>query len=157
MEQIIPSIGNADGFPGGGVPAPTPTNPSAFPFWFKFTVTHTELQAAALQNDIEVYSLPAACVIHGAQLKNTIQFVGTGITDYKTSIGIVGNLESLLPLEDVDIVPANDEYREQLNLNSYNKGAVTSIRINAESVGANLDQSTAGELCVWLQVSKAAL
>jgi hypothetical protein len=138
---------------GGG----TPTNPTVVPTWMRFTFTHLDLQAAALTNDFEIYSAPARVQISGCILKHTIQFAGVGITDYKVSVGLTGDLARYLSLFDVDTAVANTKptgYAEGYFGDQLEFGAVTSIRVAGVSVGANLDQSTAGAGTLWLLISR---
>lgn len=139
---------------GVGIPVPAPDDLGAVPYWFKFPITHTDLQAAALVNNIELYSMPAGGLIHGAKLKQSVTFAGVGITSYDISIGFAGELEALLPLYPVDVAPANDVFAIAHNFDSRNHGAAVSVRVNAISVGADLDQSTAGTADIWLCVSE---
>lgn len=138
---------------GGG----TPTNPTTVPTWMKFSFTHTDFQAASLSNNIEIYSAPARVNILGCILKHSTQFAGTGITDYKLSVGLTGDLARYLSLFDVDTAPADTKptgYAEGYVGDQLGFGAVTSIRIAATAAGANLDQSTAGAGNLWLLVSR---
>lgn len=138
---------------GGG----TPTNPTNVPTWMRFTFTHLQLQAAALTNSFEIYSAPTRVNISGAILKHTIQFAGTGITDYKVSVGLVGDLARYLSLFDVDTAPSNTKpagYAEGYVDDQLQFGAVTSIRVAGVSVGANLNQSTAGAGTLWLRIAR---
>jgi len=138
---------------GGG----TPTSPTTVPTWMKFTFTHLDLQAAALTNDFEIYSAPARVNISGAVLKHTVQFAGTGITDYKVSLGLTGDLARYLSLFDVDTAPSDTKpagYAEGAVKDQLEFGAVTSIRVAAIATGANLDQSTAGEATLWLEIAR---
>lgn len=138
----------------GGIPIPLPDALEAVPYWFKFSITHTQLQAAALLNNIELYSMPAGGLIHGAKLKQSIAFAGAGITSYDISLGFAGELEALLPLYPVDVAPANDVFAIAQTFDSRNHGAAVSVKVSAVSVGANLDQSTAGAADIWLLVSE---
>lgn len=141
------------GKPAGG----TPSNPTAIPTWMRFTFTHLNLQAAALTNDFEIYSAPTRVHIAGAVLKHTAQFLGTGITDYKVSVGLVGDLARYMALFDVDTAPSDTKpagYAEGDFSDHYDFGAVTSVRVAAQSAGANLDQSTAGTGTLWLLISR---
>jgi hypothetical protein len=137
---------------GGG----TPTNPTVVPTWMRFTFTHLDLQAAALTNDFEIYSAPVRVNLLGCIVKHTTQFAGVGITDYKITVGLAGDLARYLGSFDVDTVPADTKpvgYAEGYFGDQLQFGAVTSIRVGGTSVGANLDQSTAGEATLWLLVS----
>ena len=137
-----------------GPPIPLPGDLGKYPYWFKFSITHIDLQAAALGNDIELYSMPAGGLIHGAKLKQSIAFAGAGITAYDLSIGFAAGLESIMPLYDVTAAPANDVFAIAQDFDSRNHGAAVSVKVAAVSVGANLDQSTAGAADLWLLVSE---
>lgn len=121
--------------------------------WKKYTVTHTQLQAAALTNDIELLSLPAYGVIEALLLKHSIQFAGSGITAYAVGVGITGDLERYAGPFNV-LQAVGNAAHEVSNVKAIESvTGATSIRLSAESVGANLDQSTAGSLDIWLRVS----
>jgi hypothetical protein len=124
----------------------------------RFTFTHLDLQAAALSSDFEIYSAPARVNIAGAILKHTIQFAGVGITDYKCTVGLVGDLARYLAPHDMDIAPSNTKpggYGEMyLAGDQLQFGAATSVRVAGFSTGANLDQSTAGAATLWLLISR---
>lgn len=123
--------------------------------WTKYTATHTALQAAAMANDIELLSLPAGGIIHGVKIKHSVLFAGTGITDYKVSVGIVGTLAKYASAFDVDTAVSNTNFQLSTTIGSENHGAATSIRLAATTTGANLDQSTGGSVDVWVLTSVA--
>lgn len=138
------------GFPANGGPG------TAVPAWTKFSVTHTQLQAAALTNSITLFSLEAGGVIHGVKLKHSVVFDGPGITDYFLSLGIAGATADLLNEYDVENTPvANDNFALSSVLDTYNHGATTAILLTARSVGANLDASTSGAAEIWVLLSRA--
>jgi len=121
------------------------------PRWKKFTVTHEDLQAAALTNDIELFILPAGGIIQGVMMKHSEAFAGTGITDYDISVGIVGTLAKYAAAFDVDQAIGDTVFSLTTTAGAETFAAAgTSIRVAATSVGANLDQSTAGSLDIWV-------
>lgn len=124
--------------------------PVTTPSVTKYTVSHTALQAAATSNDIALFSLPAGGVIQEVKIKHSVIFAGTGITDYKLSVGIVGNLTKYASAFDVDTAVSGTNFQLSGTLGSENHGAATSIRLAATSAGANLDQSTGGTVDVWV-------
>lgn len=120
--------------------------------WEKISFVHTQFQAAALQNDIQAFSLLAKQVIHGLILVPTIQFAGAGITDYKISVGLAADFERYMLKFDVDTVVAGTNLRNAGPLlEARDVGAAVSVRVAAFSTGANLNASTAGafDLYVW--------
>jgi len=134
----------------------TPTNPIAVPTWFKFTLSHTQLQAAALTNSITLYALPAGCIIHGVKLKHSVTFDGPAITEYHLALGFAGEIEALLIEYDVESTAvANDNFAIAQTFDSRNHAAATNVLVSARAVGANLNTSTQGTAEIWLLVSKA--
>ena len=126
----------------------THTGGSTGPAWTKYTKTHLDFQTAALTNNIELFSLPAYGVIQGVIISHSTAFVGTGITAYTISIGIASILAKYASAFDVFQATGNSVKQASDALDLENKAMATSIRIAATSVGANLDQSTAGSVDV---------
>lgn len=136
--------------------AGTPSNPSASPTWFKFTLSHTQLQAAALTNSITLYALPAGCIIHGAKLKHSVTFDGPAITEYHLSLGFAGETQALLIEYDVEsIAVGSNNFAISQTFDSRDHNDVVNVLVTGRSVGANLNTSTQGTAEVWLLVSKA--
>jgi len=124
------------------------TNASIFS---KFTFTHTQLQAASLTNDIEIFSLATQEMITAVVMKHSVAFVGTGITAYDVSVGIASDTDKISGPFDV-IQSIGDTIFLATSLNNIESfGGATSIRLAAVAVGANLDQSTAGSVDIWIQ------
>lgn len=121
--------------------------------WTKYTVSHTTLQAAALTNDAELFSLAAQGVIEKVIVKHTTAFAGTGITAYSISVGVTGELDKYAIDFDVFQAVADTTFDTNNSLGMENFGSATSIRIAAESTGANLDQSTAGSVDIYVLAS----
>lgn len=132
---------------------PPSTSIPNYPVWIKISKSHTDFQTAGLTNDIEIYSMPAGCVIHGVNIKSTVQFAGTLITSYTLSVGIAGNLDKYASAFSV-LTPVSDT-NFQLSQNFFleNFGSSTSIRAQAISVGGLLNDSTQGEVDFYLLLS----
>lgn len=133
---------------GGGTPAaPTPI-PTWFPCMaFDFTMF---TPFAAMAGDVQIYSLPQKAIIHGAVIKTSTAFSGPGITAVTLSVGIVGNLAKILSPYDAFAAVANTNFGTADLLDLENFGAATSIRLAAQSAGANLSVLTAGAGCLYL-------
>jgi len=132
----------------------TPVNPPHSPTWFKFSVTHLDFQIGALTNDIELYSMPAESVLHGAILKPSTTFLGGAISSYKLSLGLTGDLQRYMNLADVFTGPvAGDYFYDSSFMEARSFTVATSIRIAAQSIGANLSASTQGAADIWLLIS----
>lgn len=122
---------------------------SSFPTWVKITKTYTDLSAAALTNNIEVYSLPAGTVIHAVKVKHSTLFSGAGITDYKVSVGIAADLTRFAGAFDVDTAVSGTNFNLSQVLSLESDTGATSLRLAATSVGANLSAATQGSVTVW--------
>lgn len=118
--------------------------------WERFTVAHTALQTAGLTNDIELDTLDAKEILTGAYIKHTTAFAGTGITAYTLSIGITSDLDKYMPAFDVFQATGDTVFNAESLMDSEDFASTTSIRLAATSVGANLDQSSAGAVEVYL-------
>jgi hypothetical protein len=142
-----------------GRPGPTggtPTNPTTVPTWFPcFDFTFADFTGfAALVGDIEIYSLPARCTIEGSAIHTSVPFAGPGITAVNFSAGLVGNLAKYLSPYDAFAASSDTRIGATNLLFPENLGAATSVRLAAQSVGANLSVLTAGVGCLWLKVAK---
>lgn len=142
---------------GGGGTSPVIGTLGAFPQWFKVQITHTQLQAAALTNNIELYSLPLGGVIHAVHLKQSTAFAGTSITAYNVSVGLTSFAERYASLYNVFAAVAATTKQISNVVDSPDNGSATSIKLFAVSVGANLNASTAGVLEVGLLLSLCTL
>lgn len=142
------------GFASGG--GGTPAAPSSVPTWFPcFAFTFANFTGfAALTGDVQIYSLPDGCEISGAVIKTSQAFAGPGITSVLLSLGLVGDLARYVsPIEGVS-APAGNYFGSGGQLQIENFAAATSIRLAAQSTGANLSVLTAGAGCVYLKVAK---
>ena len=118
--------------------------------WTKYTVEHTALQTASLANDVELFSLAANEIIKGVVIKHSTAFAGTGITNYTLSVGVSGDLSKYQPPFDVDQAVADTAFDLTSTFDVESFASSTSVRLSAISVGANLDQSSAGSVDVWV-------
>lgn len=137
----------------GGTSA-TALSAATLPTWTKYNVVHTALQAAAVTNDIELFSLPAKTLIHKVVIKPSIAFAGT--TTYTLSVGIVASLQKYIAVYDVKLAVAATTFgiaAVTVNGTLESFGGATSIRLSAVSTVQNLDQSSAGAVDVYVQTS----
>lgn len=136
------------------------TPASSYPTWSSaISKSHTDLQTANTDNNIEIYSLPAKGVVHGVVMKTTTAFAGTGILTYTLQVGITGNTSKYISSAyDAMAAVSNTNFAVSDNGMSTplprpeNFGAATSVRLRAVSAGANLDQSTAGAVDIYLLI-----
>lgn len=126
-------------------------------YWYgPITKDYSDFAAAALTNDIEIYSLPAGYEIAGAFIKHSTAFSGDAITAYTISIGILGTLNKYQAAFDVFQAVGATVF----DITKLTSGTVEnwleaiSIRAAATATGANLDQATAGEVDIYLCLAK---
>lgn len=128
------------------------------PTWIKVGVgiTATALAAAALTNSITLFSLIPGGVIHAVKIKHSTAFGGGLIAAYTVSVGIAGTLAKYAPAFDVFQAPGATVMENSFIGGSENQATAVNILLSAFSVGANLDQATAGVVDIWALLSKAA-
>jgi hypothetical protein len=120
----------------------------------KYTITHSDLQTAALTNNAILLTLPIQSIVETVMMKTTTAFAGTGITDYQLSIGITGNQTKYMPNFDCDAAVSGSNYSlTSVATGGDNFNATEAIRVYATATGANLDQSTAGSIDIWVKVA----
>lgn len=123
--------------------------------WSKYTVTYSDLSAAALTNSISLFTLPAGGIIHAVKIKHSTAFAGTSITAYNVSVGITGTLAKYASAFNVLQAVANDTFQLSSGLFSENNVATTDVKVTATSVGANLSAATQGSVDIWVLTSTA--
>ena len=128
---------------------------SSIPQWTKYTVVYTDLSTAATTNNITLFTLPAAGIIHGVKIKHSTSFTGGSISAYTVSVGITGNLTKYASAFDVFQAAASNTFQLTNVLNSEDHASTTAIKIAATSTGANLNAATAGSVDVWVLASQA--
>ena len=129
--------------------------PNSVPRWRKYTKGFGDLAKNATSNDIELVELPAAAVIHAVKIKHSAAFTGGIISAYTLSVGIAGVLAKYAPAFDVFQAPGNAVQQLTEIAGTENHAAVTSLRLAAVCVGADLDAATAGAVDVWVLWSLA--
>lgn len=114
------------------------------------TVDYTEIQTAALTNNILGETLLAGYEISAVWLRVKTAFVGTGITSLDVTFGKSGD-------ESRYVFPLNClATGKKRGSNTQIESEVSSTSLNAyfTAVGANLDQLTAGELEIYVETKK---
>lgn len=120
--------------------------------WTKYTISHIALQAAALTNNAAVLTLPIKGIVTGILIKTTTAFSGGGITDYDLTVGITGNESKHLPTYDALAAVAGGNYDiSSVAVGGADLNATEDIKVFATSAGANLDQSAAGSVDIYVK------
>jgi len=124
--------------------------------WIKITKTFADFSAAATNNDIEIYSLPARAMIQSAIIKHTASFTGGAIATYTLSLGLVADFTRYIDPFDVFQAAGNTVFGYSPSFKEKtpeNFGAATSIRMQAVSTGANLNAAGAGSVDIYLLIT----
>lgn len=122
--------------------------------WIKISKTFADFSIAGLEKDIQILSLPPGYESR-VFVKHSEAFAGTGITGCETEVGITGELDKYM-FEAFNVFQAvGDKIFTQEAINSVEDwGSVTSIRANMRSVGADLDQLSAGKIDYYLRIEQ---
>jgi len=126
-----------------------------YPAWVHVTKTYVALSSGAVNNNIELYSLPAGAVIHGVKIKHSSTFTGGALSGYNISVGIDGDYEKYASLFDIFQSTSDTKFQLSDGLFSENHGSATSVKLYAVSSGANLSAATQGSVDIWLLISTA--
>ena len=121
--------------------------------WKKYQIAHTALQAASLTNSIVIDTF-TDMVISGVIVDHSVQAAGTGITEYKISVGLTGEAERYCPKKTVSSPVSSTDHFVSSSMDIPLIGSSYQIKLFAESIGANLDQSTAGMFVIYLKMDK---
>jgi microcystin-dependent protein len=121
--------------------------------WHQYTATYADLAAAALNKDIELFSLPAGGVIHDVIVTHGEAFTGGSLSSYVVSVGISGQLDKYALAYDVHQAPGDLVSDSSNALGIESKSNATSIRISAVAQGDNLNAATEGAVTVYVRWS----
>jgi hypothetical protein len=121
------------------------------PRWVKITKQYSDFSAAALIKDTEIYSLPAASVIHAVQTFLFSPFSGGLIASYTISVGTSGNFVKYQPATSVFTGASSPQPTAVMGVESFSSS--TSIRAKAISTVGNLNTATQGTIIFYLLVS----
>lgn len=129
---------------------------SGAPIWQKYTVAESAFTAASTTEDIELFSLPAAAVIHSVRIKHSASFTGNSISAFTLSVGIVGVLAKYSAAFNVFQAPGATVSLETATIGAESQSGATSIRLAAIATNDDVLDATAGSVDVWVQVSQTA-
>jgi hypothetical protein len=121
--------------------------------WIQITKTYADFATAALTNSIDLFIIPAKSVLHNTFVKHSAQFLGGGITAYDIRTGITGAPQKFSVPFDVFQSVGNQNFGQYVYGAIENYGAATTIKVAANSVGANLNAATQGVVDIQLFIS----
>lgn len=113
----------------------------------KYTKSHTDFQSASTANAVAFGILEAKDLLLAVLMRVTTAFAGTGIATYTLSVGDnASNYDDMISDTDVTTTAEASDFSPEVP--SYSAG--TFVYANAQSSGANLDQSTQGSVDFYL-------
>ena len=121
----------------------------------KVTKAFGDFSAAALENDIEIFSLPEGHKIVNVITKHETPFSGTGIVTLVSEVGVSGELDKFI-VDQFDLIQAvGDTVFDDSEVGSIESfGAAVSVRAHLIATGANLDQLLAGSVDYYIFYKK---
>lgn len=130
-----------------------PPNYASVPKWIKVTKTYQDLSAAALTNNISIYTLPANGYIHDVKVVPTTAFSGGTIATYTLSVGIVGSLAKYAIATNVFTGNTTVNAVHTPLVSPESLSVTTDIRAAVISTVGNLNAATAGAVNIYILVS----
>lgn len=121
--------------------------------WIEYKVTFGTFTAAALTQDISLFSLGIKQYINDIKIVPTTAFSGGAIASYTLSVGIVGSLAKYCPAKNVFTGNTTTTEIHGCIAGLESVSAATDIRIAATTTGANLNAATLGAASVYVLVS----
>lgn len=117
------------------------------------TVLFSQLQAAALSNNIALFTIPAGSILKNVIIKHSQAFTGGSISAVQAQIGPSGSFQEFI--QGLDIFQAiGDQVFDNAGLDFIGSFAsVTTIYLNAVAIGANLSALTQGSLTVAYEIT----
>jgi hypothetical protein len=129
------------------------TGDNNFATWRKFTISYTQLAAAATSSSVVVAIAPAGAVIQGVKIKHDQPFTGGTISAYTVSVSSAPGLANYASAFDIFQTTSSTVFQLSQNFRGEQTNATWNVYANAESVGANLSAAAQGSVDVWLLMS----
>lgn len=126
---------------------------SATPSWIKITKAYTDFSAAALTNDISIYTLPIKGYIHDVKVIPATAFSGGLIAAYTISVGIASSLAKYAVAVNTFTGNTSTNLVHAPIAGLESTSGTTDIRAAAISVTGLLNAATAGSVNIYLLVS----
>ena len=154
-QVLVVDTATSEGIKWGAVPLP-----DTVPVWTKFTIDHTDLQAASGTATFTFATLPAGVVVNAIKIKTSTAFAGTGVTLYElTEIGdgsdtsryYSGTTDLGAVLDMTTAVSTTFGHVLQgKNYSTIDDHTSTTSMVMTVNCNVNTDNSTAGSVDVWV-------
>lgn len=126
------------------------------PVWVKFTVPYTKFNAAALTQNITLFNLPRAGVIHAIRMKHSVAFGGGTIASYTISVGISGTVAKYAAAFNVFQAVADTALQLSTTVGQESEANIVAITATATSTVGNLNAATAGSVDIYALISRTS-
>ncbi len=121
---------------------------------FKVSRVFGDFSTASLERNIEIFVLPVGFELSKMTVKHENSWAGAGITAVEVEVGISGEFDRYVDPFNIFQAVGNKLFSP----NELNKledfGVTTSVKANVRSIGANLDQLTAGTLDFYIYIER---
>ena len=108
------------------------------------SVFFDDLSDADLEEDVEIFVLPAGWKLLAILIKHETAWSGAGITEVEVEAGVTGELDRYADPHDIDQAPGDKIFSDNELGDIQDWSNPTSIRANFRTVGANIDQLDTG-------------
>lgn len=109
-----------------------------------------DLSDSDLEEDIEIFILPAGWKLMAILIKHETPWSGPGITNVQVEAGIAGELDRYADAHDIDQASGDQVFSDNDLGAIENWSNPTSIRANFRTEGANIDQLNAGDIDFYI-------
>jgi hypothetical protein len=132
-------------------------NVGATPQWVHVgnNIAYSAFSAAALTDQIALFTLPACGIVEDVLIKHSAAFGGGAVSACTISVGISGSPAALASAFNVFQAPGSSVYQVSNDLLGGDRVSTTQIYATATSVGANLSALTTGAVDIWAKISVA--
>lgn len=138
--------------------AAIPLPDASSPKWFRNQIGYSTLVAlggATTAGNGVVFTLNPFSVVEAVLIKHSAAFTGSGITGVTVSLGVTGDATKYTSAFDINQAAAGTTYQvSSVTAAANDIAAGEDVRIFVNSVGANLNQLTAGQFEIWIKYSQ---
>ncbi|MGR3179510.1 MAG: hypothetical protein ACUZ8E_15815 [Candidatus Anammoxibacter sp.] len=121
---------------------------------FKVSRVFGDFSVAALEKNLEIFVLPIGYELSKMTVKHENAWVGPGITAVEVEVGISGEFDRYVDPHNI-LQPVGNKIFSHNVLNKLEDfGITTSLKANIRSVGAFLDQLTAGTIDFYIYIDQ---
>jgi len=119
------------------------------PVYRSVQIPYTDVQAAALTNQVELFDLPPGAILTSIVAKHTTAFSGGAISSVAVDIGPASDYTSFVYSFDVDQTVSDTAFENVVPNKIQSWADPTTIFAQFTAIGADLDELTQGSLTVF--------